>query len=87
MSSKILWTLAFSAIALLALYFFTDIRWKNTSVEVQKQSWESGIAEGKRDNQSDIRRRVTQQTILSIFIFHLKPTPWKTIQIFYKQPV
>jgi hypothetical protein len=47
MRSKILWTLAFSAIALLALYFFTDIRWKNTSVEVENQSWESGIAEGK----------------------------------------
>ena len=47
MRSKILWTLAFSAIALLALYFFTDIRWKNVSVEVENLSWESSIAEGK----------------------------------------
>lgn len=44
MRSRILWLLAFSAIALLALYFFTDIRWKRIVVEAENLSWESGIA-------------------------------------------
>jgi hypothetical protein len=44
-NSKILWTLALSAITLLALYFFTDIRWKSVAVEIENLSWKSGITE------------------------------------------
>jgi hypothetical protein len=66
--SKILWRLAFSAIVLLALYFFTDIRWKSVAVEIENLSWKSGITEG--ENRQPIRYKTKDNPKYKSFNIH-----------------